>query len=75
MKTFILAILMSTALFSLASANAGSGCHPILGNWVNAATMNCPYESPGADNGGGPEVNSAPPRECQCPRECDYKRK
>jgi hypothetical protein len=75
MKIFILAVLMSSGLLASAPANAGTGCHPILANWVNAATMNCPYESPGASNGGGPEVTSAPPRECECPRECDYKDK
>ena len=68
MKSFILVILMSTALFSLASANAGSRCHPIHGNWINAATTNCHGEFPGASNGGGPEVDSAPLpviRECK----------
>ena len=68
MKTFILVILMSTALLSSASANAGTGCHPMTGNWLKAATTNCHGEFPGASNGGGPEVDSAPlpvRRECK----------
>ena len=65
MKSFIFVFLMSAALLSPVSARASANCHPIVGNWVNAATKNCHEEVPGASNGGGSDVSYSQRRKCE----------
>ena len=61
MRKFLvaIAILTSTATVALAT-----DCHPIIGNWVNAATKNCHEEIPGASNGSGSDVSYHQKHQC-----------
>ena len=54
MKKILVAIVVLTGTATVALA---ANCHPINGNWVNAAIMNCHEEIPGASNGGGSDVS------------------
>jgi len=49
MKTII--ALAALAVLSTASFAATKDCHPVTGNWVNAATQSCAYPSDGKSEG------------------------
>ena len=62
MRKFLvaIAILTSTATVALAT-----DCHPIKGNWVNAATKNCHEEIPGASYGSGGDTSGSEQKKCE----------
>ena len=66
MKKFLVAILILVGTTTVTLAN---DCHPINGNWVNAATKNCHEAIPGASYGSSGDSSGSAP-ECKCEREC-----